>query len=121
MLIVFIIFGLIILVSFITGVVLTVYENKNNVSLTDDPKTLFEEDKKDIVPIEEPVKKDDIVVVSEQVNNINPEPFVLETPVLETVQENGAVNFNSKEENKENVLEPRFVCCNIDLEQEEII
>lgn len=121
MLIVFIIFGLIILVSFITGIVLTLHENKNKLSLTDDPKVLFEEDKKDVIPVEEFVKKDDIVEVSEQVNNINQEQFVLETPVLENVLENDAVNFNSKEENKENDLEPRFVCCNIDLEQEEII
>lgn len=120
MLIVFIIFGLIILVSFITGIVLTLHENKNML-LTDDPKILFEEEKKDIIPVEEFVKKDDTVEVGEQVNNINQEQFVLETPVLENVPENDAVNFNSKEGNKENELQPKFVCCNNDLEQEEII
>lgn len=94
--IVFIIFGVIIVLSFITGVILTMKEKKKNVGqvLTDDPKILFDDCKDGNSDFkQEELVSDNSLVVEAGVTEAT--PIVSNTDVITTNDSNSKFAFQS--------------------------
>ena len=94
--IVFIIFGVIIVLSFITGVILTMKEKKKNVGqvLTDDPKILFDDCKDGNSDFkQEELVSDNSLVVEDGVSEAT--PIVSNTDVITTNDSNSKFAFQS--------------------------
>lgn len=125
---VFAIFGLIILASFITGVILTIREKKKNKTdnLTDDPKILFsvDEDKvvidrDDVVQTPENKESDRFEFASSDVVADSDDRFVVSSPNVSEENKITEENNDDSEDKKELAKsQTRFIC---NFEDEEII
>lgn len=131
---VFIIFGLIILASFITGVVLTIREKKKNKidNLTDDPRILFsvDEDKavivKDgVVQTTEKEETDRFTIASSEVEADSDDRFMVSSPpvteeklVTEEHKITGENNVVTEDKHEKAKSQTRFIC---NFDDEEII